>query len=81
MLERDGEWQGQLLMFLCIGQSLGLRRALQSVESSLLGISASAAKRIPVLVSALVFLLKIISVILHSAPLPARGRAAVCTCD
>lgn len=43
----------------------------QSVEMFLLGILASAAKKTPVLGSALVFLLKIISVTLHSAPLPA----------
>lgn len=74
MLERDREWQGRLLdffFFQCIGQSLGLRCILQSVEIFLLGILASAAKKTPVLGSALVFLLKIISVTLHSAPLPA----------
>lgn len=74
----------RFFFFKCIGQSLGLRCVLQSMDIFLLGILASAAKKLPVLVSALVFLLKIISVVLHSAPLPAQGRAAraaVCICD
>lgn len=62
--------------FKCVGQSLGLRCILQSMDIFLLGILASAAKKLPVLVSALVFLLKITSVVLHSAPLPGQGRAA-----
>lgn len=60
-----------LRFFLCIGQSLGPRCVFQSVEIFLLGILASAAKKTPVLGSALVFLLKIIFVVLHLAPLPA----------
>lgn len=50
-------------------------------ELFLQGILASAAKETPALVSALVFLLKTSSVILHSASPPAQGRAAVCVCD
>lgn len=42
-------------------------------EIFLQGILASAAKEVPVLVSALVFLLKTSSVVLHSAAPPARG--------
>lgn len=50
-------------------------------ELFLQGVLASAAKEAPVLASALVFLLKTSSVILHLAPPPAQGRAAVCGCD
>lgn len=45
------------------------------------GILASAAKEFPVLVSALVFLLKTSPVVLLSAAPPAQGRAAVSVCD
>lgn len=46
-------------------------------EIFLQGILASAVKEVPVLVSALVFLLKTSSVVLHWAAPPAQGRAAV----
>lgn len=75
-------WQGRLLGFLCSGQREPWAAVHIPVgELFLQGILASAEKETPVLVSALVFLLKTSSVILHSAPPPAQGRAAVCVCD
>lgn len=72
---------GRLLgFFYALGRALGCG-AYSVSELFLQGILASAAKEIPVLVSALVFLLKTSSVILHSAPPPAQRRAALCVCD
>lgn len=85
VLERDREWQGRLVdFFYALGRALG-RGAYSSQWSTLLqpGILASAAKKSG-LVSALVLLLKIISVIdgaLGSPSRPPRGRAAVCPSD
>lgn len=59
-----------------LGRALGCGRNPGS-EKCLQGILASAVKEVPVLVSALVFLLKTSSVVLHSAAPPAQGRAAV----